>query len=72
MKIGATIESLRRELDAVKASIASLERLALASSERITAKRSTRGRKSMGVAEREEVSARMRKYWAARRQGKTA
>jgi len=26
-----------------------------------------RGRKSMGAAERQEVSARMRKYWASRR-----
>jgi len=31
------------------------------------ATRSRRGRKSMGVAERQEVSERMRKYWARRR-----
>jgi hypothetical protein len=29
-----------------------------------------RGRKSMGAKEREEVSARMKRYWASRRKGK--
>jgi hypothetical protein len=31
-----------------------------------------RGRKSMGSAEREEVSKRMKKYWAGRRKQKSA
>jgi hypothetical protein len=31
---------------------------------------SRRGRKSMGLKERQEVSARMKKYWASRRKGR--
>jgi hypothetical protein len=72
MKIEETIEGLRRERDAVIASIAALERLSLASSGLVAAKRSSRGRKSMGAAERQDVSERMRKYWAGRREGRTA
>jgi hypothetical protein len=33
-------------------------------------KKTNRGRKSMGADERQEVSERMRKYWAARRKKK--
>lgn len=31
-----------------------------------------RGRKSMGAAERDQVSERMKRYWAARREQRTA
>lgn len=33
---------------------------------------STRGRKSMGEAERREVSERMKKYWSSRREARGA
>jgi hypothetical protein len=67
MDFDATLRALRQELEMVNASIASLERLAAASSQ-VAVKQSKRGRKSMGAEERVIVSDRMRKYWAGRRQ----
>lgn len=63
------LADLRQELARKEAAIAALE--ALHDPERAApspTRRENRGRKSMGAAEREEVSARMKRYWAARRQ----
>ena len=68
METDKALEALHRELNKIKASIAALEGLAAASTGQ---KRSNRGRKSMGAAERVEVSERMRKYWVDRRQRMT-
>lgn len=66
------VEKLIRELNAQKEklmqSIALLEELAAyrhGPPQFVTRER--RGRKSMGVEERRQVSQRMKKYWAARR-----
>jgi hypothetical protein len=45
--------------------IAELESI-LASDNGVPLRRSNRGRKSMGAAERQQVSIRMRRYWAVR------
>jgi hypothetical protein len=55
-----TIEDLRQELARIEAAIVALEALG-------PGQRSNRGRKSMGMEERLDVSARMKKYWADRR-----
>ena len=68
MDIDDTLRNLRRELDLVNTAIAEMQRLSLELSGRIAAKRSTRGRKSMGHEERLVVSERMKRYWADRRQ----
>ncbi|HTR38758.1 MAG TPA: hypothetical protein VMH80_22785 [Bryobacteraceae bacterium] len=67
MDIVKTLKELYEEKKRLDAAIARLEtrvgpRLA----------KSRRGRKSMGAAERQEVSRRMRRYWAARRAAKGA
>ena len=62
-----TLEDLYRELELVNAAIASVEALGCAPP---TFRRSNRGRKSMGAEERQEVSERMKRYWAARREGR--
>jgi len=67
MDLGETIEGLRAELKRVEAAIASLESIAVGGETR--APRSRRGRKSMGEAERRDVSERMKRYWASRRAG---
>jgi hypothetical protein len=62
------IESLRLELVRLDAVIAAVE--ALASGQHNAPdfhKQSKRGRKSMSMEERLDVSARMKKYWAERR-----
>jgi hypothetical protein len=69
--IDDTLRNLRRELDLVNTAIAEMQRLSLELSGRIAAKRSTRGRKSMGHEERLVVSERMKRYWADRRQERT-
>ena len=60
------IVHLRDELARIDGAIAQLERLE--NSEPSVARVSSkRGRKSMGAAERKQVSERIRKYWAGRR-----
>ena len=67
MDIDDTLRDLRRELELICTSIAAMERLSLELSGQVTAKRPTRGRKSMGHEERVAVSKRMKAYWAGRR-----
>ena len=65
MNLTTTIAELRREKERLDRVIASLEGLQTGAT--ILAPR--RGRKLMSAEERREVSARMTKYWAARRAG---
>ena len=60
----------KEKLERVIASLEELQRTAGAVSEFPKATRGRRGRKSMSSTERQEVSERMRKYWAARRSEK--
>lgn len=68
MNLYHTIADLRAEHAKIVAAIAQLESLNGTGSE----PRSPRGRKSMGEAERREVSSRMKRYWASRRKTKGA
>lgn len=62
------LRALRWHLEKTKATIAALEAIQQTSSfDPARAGRSKRGRKFMAPEEREEVSARMKKYWASRR-----
>jgi len=62
------IQELHAEREALDRAISSLEELQKHDEEiPLSLNRSRRGRKFMGPREREEVSARMKKYWAARR-----
>lgn len=63
MDLTRTIAELRREKEKLVCAIASLEELQ--SGARMAAL--GRGRKSMGAKERQEVSARMKRYWQTRR-----
>ena len=65
MDLQKAIQELYEEKERIEAVIASLERFLL-TREEVPAKRK-RGRKSMGPEERQEVSERMRTYWAGRR-----
>jgi hypothetical protein len=66
MDLDKTISDLRVQRDKIDAVIQQLE----AMRDGVPMKtHSTRGRKSMGDAERREVSARMKRYWASRRKG---
>ena len=58
--VADTLELLRDRLKLVEETIAALER-------HLPAARSKRGRKSIGEAERLQISERMLKYWAGRR-----
>lgn len=71
MDLNGTIRDLRAEIEKIDAVIAELEALNR-SDTRLIESRSTRGRKSMGEAERREVSARMKRYWETRRNTKSA
>ena len=67
MELNKIIEKLRKErtkLDDIIASLEQLHRTKLEAKKMIPKKR---GRKFMDAAARLEVSARMKKYWAARR-----
>ena len=72
MDLNKAIQELRAEKDKLERVIASLEELQrTAGSLPVVPKPANRrGRKSMNVAQRQEVSERMRKYWASRRQPK--
>jgi len=69
MDLRKTIEDLYAEKDKLGRVIASLEELQRAADANpLTPGRSKRrGRKSMGSEERQDVSERMKKYWARRR-----
>jgi hypothetical protein len=66
MDLQPTIRILQLELERIEAAIAELERLQNAKSGNPSHK-SNRGRKSMDSEERQQVSERMKKYWASRR-----
>ena len=74
MDLLKTIQDLYAEMEKLEDVIASLEELQrAASANALTPGRSKgRGRKSMGATEREEVSRRMKHYWAGRRQAAQA
>jgi hypothetical protein len=70
MDIEKAIRDLYAEKERLEKVIASLEELQKKSMAKSAAKpeRTRRGRKSMGSKERLQVSERMKKYWAKRRQ----
>jgi hypothetical protein len=68
MDLQKAIRDLYDEKARIDGVIASLEQYLRTNGTVVVAKRK-RGRKSMGPEERQEVSARMRSYWASRRTG---
>jgi hypothetical protein len=68
MDVRPTIRMLQLELERIETAIAELEQLQTGNRSGNPSHKSRRGRKSMGSDERQEVSERMRKYWAKRRQ----
>jgi hypothetical protein len=69
MDLADIIDELRREKEKVERAIASLEKLQATGAVTVPQKK-RRGRKSMSPAERREVSARMKKYWAGKLAGR--
>jgi hypothetical protein len=69
MDLAKTIEDLRREKEKLERVIASLEELRAIGEVPV---RRRRGRKFMSLAERQEVSARMTRYWKDRRDQRSA
>jgi len=67
MELAKTIQLLIVEKEKIERTIAELEKL-LRSGVVGSAAAGRRGRKSMGADERREVSQRIKKYWANRRQ----
>jgi hypothetical protein len=69
MDLRKTIQDLYAEKEKLERVIASLEELQRAAEANplVPSRGKRRGRKSMGSEERQEVSERMKKYWAARR-----
>jgi hypothetical protein len=68
MDLAEAIQNLYLEKESLMRAIAALEALQQASANgSVQVRRSKRGRKSMNFEEREEVSRRMKKYWASRR-----
>jgi hypothetical protein len=74
MDLYKAIQDLYAEKEKLERVIASLEELQRTADSAPVLPRSVkrRGRKSMNSSERQEVSERMRKYWAARRSDKNA
>jgi hypothetical protein len=71
LDLNATIRGLHDEKRKLECAIAALEELDRKPGRILAAfPAERRGRKSMGAAERQEVSARMKKYWAGRRRMK--
>jgi hypothetical protein len=66
MNLTATIEELRREKEKLERVIASLEELQATAAGAVPGQKRP-GRKFMSAEERQEVSARMKKYWSGRR-----
>lgn len=71
MDLDPAIRYLRAEVEKLDQVIASLEKLLSEPGPFLEAPPKRRGRKSMGAQERQEVSARMKRYWAKRRRGST-
>ena len=69
LNLDPAIRYLRAEVDKLDRVIASLERLLSDPASSIQAAVKRRGRKSMGAEERQQVSIRMKRYWAKRRRG---
>jgi hypothetical protein len=69
MDLHKTIQDLYAEKEKLERVIASLEELQRAAdaNSHVMGRAKRRGRKSMGSDERQEVSERMKKYWASRR-----
>ena len=69
MDLTKTIQDLYAEKEKLERVIASLEELQRAAdaNSHVMSQSKRRGRKSMGSQERQEVSERMKKYWASRR-----
>ena len=65
MDLRETIRALYAERERIQRTIAAIEVLRDSDGHMQSPRR--RGRKSMGAAERREVSARMKRYWAKRR-----
>jgi len=72
MDLSKALQDLYAEKEKLERAIASLEALQRAGGElpRPTGTGKRRGRKSMNLQERAEVSERMKKYWANRRKHK--
>jgi hypothetical protein len=72
MDLSKTIQDLYAEKEKLERVIASLEELQRAAdaNSHVMGRNKRRGRKSMGSDERQEVSERMKKYWASRRTAK--
>ena len=68
MDLRGLIRKLREERDKLDAVIASLDELQTIADTRKIVPKKRRGRKFMDEAGRQEVSERMKRYWAARRQ----
>ena len=68
MELGDAIQQLQAEKKRIERTIALLEQLHRNQRSSKPVARKRRGRKSMGSEERREVSARMKRYWASRRQ----
>ena len=70
MDLSKAIQELRQEKERLERVIASLEELQrnVVAIPALTERVKRRGRKFMDHRERQEVSQRMKKYWAARRQ----
>lgn len=66
MDLQKAIRELYEEKERIEGVIASLEQY-LQTNGAVTVIKRKRGRKSMSPEERQEVSARMRNYWASRR-----
>jgi hypothetical protein len=69
LDLSRIIQELHTERKKIVELIRSMEDLQLSHSSRSARERSTgrRGRKSMDATERQQVSERMKKYWASRR-----
>lgn len=69
MDLSRIIQELRTERKKIAELIRAMEDLQLSHASRSARERSTRrrGRKSMDATERQQVSERMKKYWATRR-----
>jgi hypothetical protein len=67
MDLFDAIQKLYAEKESLVRAISALEALQHNSKDATGLVRSRRGRKSMNPEEREEVSMRMKKYWASRR-----
>lgn len=67
MDLSKIIQDLCLRRDKIERTIAELEQLEKAGGGSVAIVAKRRGRKSMGAEERQEVSIRMKNYWASRR-----